>query len=245
MWYESALLNIISPLQWVTTSTLNFVCSIWNKYIWLTDVSDENKRLRSENAQLKNRLIAMEEIKRENERLRLLLNYKETMPYATVVGRVIANDPRAEFKSITIDKGLKDGLQVLMPVIGPNGLVGKIGRLSSHWAQVLLITDPNSAVDVMVQRSRARAILVGTAKRTELKGGYYISRLEYLKRVSDIEENDVVVTSGFDQIYPPGIPVGTVHDVVGSNYGVFKSADVIPFEDFAQLDEVIVLLKPN
>jgi rod shape-determining protein MreC len=244
-WYESALLNIVSPLQWAATSVWDSAGSVWNSYIWLVGISDENRKLRKENASLKGQIIRMEEVKRENERLRSLLNYKSATPYPTVVGRVIANDPRAEFKSITIDKGSKDGLEVLMPVIGPKGLVGRIGRLSSHMAQVLLITDPNSAVDVIVQRSRARALLVGTAKKTELKTAYYISRLEYLRRVSDVKDEDVVVTSGFDQIYPPGIPVGTIHNVVGSNYGVFKSADVAPFEDFAELGEVIVLLKSN
>jgi len=244
-WYESALLNVVSPLQWVVTSIWESAGSVWNNYIWLIGVSDQNRKLSRENASLSGRLIRMEEVKRENERLRQLLNYKSATPYETVVSRVIANDPRAEFKSITIDKGAKDGLEVLMPVIGSKGLVGRIGKLSSGRAQVLLITDPNSAVDVIVQRSRARALLVGTARKTELKTAYYISRLEYLRRVSDVKDDDVVVTSGFDQVYPPGIPVGTINEVVGSNYGVFKSADVVPFEDFAELSEVLVLLKSN
>lgn len=244
-WYESALLNIISPLQYVVTSSIEFVSSIWNHYFVLVGVSQENKELKLKTAALAGKLMRLDEIKQENERLRSLLNYKKMMPYSSVVARVIANDPRAEFKSVIIDLGWKDGLKVLMPVIGPKGLVGKVGKVSANTAQVLLITDPNSAVDVVVQRSRARALLIGKARRTELKAGNYISRLEYLRRVSDIRDDDVVVTSGFDQVYPPGIPVGTVHNIVGSSYGVFKRADVVPFEDFAELEEVLILKKPT
>lgn len=243
-WYESALLNLLAPFEKVVTHVSDFFGSIWNGYIALVGAQEQNEELKKVNAAFEGKLIQAEEIKQENERLRELLNYKASVPYKTVVARIIANDPRSEFKSITIDKGKEDGIGVLMPVIGPKGLVGRIGLISSNTAQVLLVTDPNSAVDVVIQRSRARGLLVGTARKTELKAGSaFLSRLEYLRRVSDVVEGDVVVTSGFDQIYPPGIPVGTLHDVVSSRYGVFQEADVVPFEDFASSQEVIVLLK--
>jgi len=243
-WYESALLNLLTPFESVVTHVSGFFGSIWNGYVALVGAQKQNQALKKVNAALEGKLIQSEEIKQENERLRELLNYKETVPYKTVVAQIIANDPRSEFKSITIDKGQRDGIDVLMPVIGPKGLVGRVGLISYRTAQILLITDPNSAVDVVMQRSRARGLLVGTARKTELKAGtIFLSRLEYLRRVSDVEEGDVVVTSGFDQIYPPGIPVGTLHDVVSSRYGVFQEADVVPFEDFQSTQEVIVLLK--
>lgn len=243
-WYESALLNLLAPFEAVVTHVSNFASSVWSGYVGLIGVEKENQQLKQANAKLEGQLSGEEEIRQENERLRDLLNYKSTVPYQTVVARVIANDPRSEFKSFTINKGFKDGVNVLMPVIGPKGLVGRVGLISSHIAQVLLITDPNSAVDVVIQRSRARGLLVGTARRTELRAGSaFLSRLEYLRRVSDVQEGDIVVTSGFDQIYPPGIPVGTLHDVVSSRYGVFQEADVVPFEDFPSTQEVLVLLK--
>ncbi len=243
-WYESALLNLLTPFEVVVTNISELGGSVWNGYISLVGVEKENQQLKQVNARLEGLLTNAQETRQENERLRELLSYKETLPYETVVARVIANDPRSEFKSFTINKGLKDGVDVLMPVIGPRGLVGRVGLASSHIAQVLLITDPNSSVDVIIQRSRARGLLVGTARRTELRGGSaFISRLEYLRRVSDVQEGDVVVTSGFDQIYPPGIAIGTLHDVVSSRYGVFQEADVVPFEDFQSTQEVLVLLK--
>ena len=210
----------------------------------LVGAQKENQSLKARNAKIEGELLQMQELGQENDRLRELLNYKESVPYSTVVAQVIANDPRSEFKSITIDKGYKDGIDAFMPVIGPKGLVGRVGLVSSGHSQVLLISDPNSAVDVLIQRSRARGLMVGTSRRTELRAGStFLSRIEYLRRVSDVAEGDVVVTSGFDQIYPPGIPVGTLHDVISSRYGVFQEADVVPFEDFPSAQEVLVLLK--
>lgn len=243
-WYESAILNLLRPFEWVATSVTHGIGSVWYGYINLIGVADENERLQKVNAELQGSLTGTEEIRQENERLRALLGYKESMPYPTMVAKVIANDPRAEFKSVIINKGTAEGIDVLMPVIGPKGLVGRVGRVFNHSAQVLLITDPNNAVDVFVQRSRARALLMGTSRRAEMRAGAYLSRLEYLRRVSDVNEGDIIVTSGFDQIYPPGIPVGTLHNVISSRYGVFQEADVVPFEDFPELSEVIVLLMP-
>lgn len=243
-WYESALLNILAPFETVVTSVSHFMGSIWSGYIGLVGAQKENRALKDDNARLQGTVLSTEEIKQENERLRELLNYKGSVPYQSVVARVIANDPRSEFKSITIDKGYKDGIDVFMPVIGPKGLVGRIGLVSAGHAQVLLISDPNSSVDVLIQRSRARGLLVGTSRRTELRAGStFLSRIEYLRRVSDVVEGDVVVTSGFDQVYPPGIPVGTLNNVISSRYGVFQEADVVPFEEFPSIQEVLVLLK--
>ncbi len=243
-WYESALLNLLTPFDTVVAVISGFTGSVWSGYVGLVGTEKENKRLKAVNAALEGRLNVAEEIRQENERLRSLLDYKNSVPYGTVLAKVIANDPRSEFRSVTIDKGYKDGVDVLMPVIGPKGLVGRVGLVSSRTAQVLLITDPNSAVDVVIQRSRARGLLVGAARKTEIKAGsIFLTRLEYLRRVSDVKEDDVVVTSGFDQIYPAGIPIGTLHDVISSRYGVFQEADVVPFEDFVSTQEVIVLLK--
>jgi len=120
-----------------------------------------------------------------------------------------------------------------------------VGTVDSNTSRVLLIIDPNSAVDVMVQRSRARGIVVGTAWKTELKPGFYLARLEYIRRVSDIRDDDVVVTSGFDRIFPPGIPIGTIKDISTSRYGVFTDANVVPFENMAELQEVLVVVSSD
>ncbi len=241
-WYEEVFWNLVSPPQQLVSGIENGIKGVWNRYAAIVGAEKERDLLAMRVAKLEEELIKGAEVNEENKRLRELLSYKESLPQKTIAARVIANDPRAEFKSITIDKGSSDGITPLMAVVGPRGLVGKVGTVTSGYSRVLMITDPNSVVDAMVQRSRARGMVVGAAWRTELKSGYYISRLEYLRRVSDIRNGDVVVTSGLDMVFPAGIPIGTVADISASRYGVFTEANVIPFENMAELQEVLVIL---
>jgi rod shape-determining protein MreC len=244
-WYKEAVWNILAPPQRLVTGMTDGVSGMWQRYIALIGVEGERAELAKRVNVLEGELAKTDEVEKENERLRSLLAYHDSFPHRTIVATVIANDPRAEFKSITINRGAKDGIKPLMPVVGPKGLVGKVGTVGRGHARILLLTDPNSAIDAMVQRSRARGMVVGAAWRAELESGYYIARLEYLRRVSDIRDGDVVVTSGFDQVFPPGIPIGKVSDVATSRYGVFTKADVVPFEDMSELQQVLVILSPT
>lgn len=241
-WYEEAFWSLLSPPERLLTGLSSSAGDAWRGYVALIGVQRENEELKKKVAELETSLVASAEVGEENKRLRELLSYSDSFPQRTLAATVIANDPRAEFKSITINRGSSDGVAPLMPVLGPRGLVGKVGKVVSGSARVILITDPNSAVDVTVQRSRARGMVVGGAWHTELKSGYYLTRLEYLRSVSDIRDGDVIVTSGLDAIFPPGIPVGSVTDIRLSRYGVFREASVVPFEDMAELREVLVLL---
>lgn len=243
-WYKEAAWNLVAPPQMLLSGIREGIVGAWQRYVALIGVEKEREELANRVATLEGELARSMEVEQENERLRSLLSYHDAFPQETVVATVIANDPRAEFKSITINRGTDDGIKPLMPVVGPKGLVGKVGTVGRGFARVLLVTDPNSAVDALVQRSRARGLVVGAAWRAELESGYYIARLEYLRRVSDIRDGDVVVTSGFDQVFPPGIPIGTVRDVGTSRYGVFTKADVIPFEDMSELQQVLVIKSP-
>jgi rod shape-determining protein MreC len=240
-WYEQLFANVLAPIQWTFTKFGGGIYSMWDGYISLVGTKKENKKLAEENAKLNAGLIELEEVKKENERLKSLLNYSETFTAPTVTARVVANDPRAEFKSLIIDRGKSDGVKVPMPVMGPQGVVGRVGRVYHNTSQVLLLNDPNSAADVIVQRSRARGVLVGAISHTELKSGFYLTRMEYLRGTSDVKEGDVVVTSGLDQVFPAGLPIGTAHDIKNSRYGVFQEAEVVPFENFQELQEVVVL----
>jgi rod shape-determining protein MreC len=241
-WYEQVLGNLLAPVQALFSWAGGGASSLWHGYVSLVGAQEENEKLKKDNARMKEALVEMEGVSRENERLRSLLGYREAFDIPSVAARVIANDPRSEFKSLIVDRGSDDGVELYMPVVGPKGLVGRVGRVSKDSSLVLLLNDPNSSIDAMIQRSRARGILVGSLARTELKSGFYLTRLEYLRRVSDIRQNDVVVSSGLDGIFPSGLPVGTIHHITSSKYGIFKEAEVVPFENFQELQEVLVLL---
>ncbi|MBU1446640.1 rod shape-determining protein MreC, partial [Patescibacteria group bacterium] len=120
-------------------------------------------------------------------------------------------------------------------------LVGRTERVFAHRSHVLLIIDPNSAIDVQVLRSGARAILVGMMRYAELRPLQYLTRLEYLDGRSDIREDDLMITSGFDGIYPAGLPVGEVKNLKYQTDAIFKSAEIVPMEELSQIKEVLVL----
>ncbi len=241
-WHEQMFSNLLLPFQWTVTTIGGGTTSLWRGYVMLVHAQEDNERLTAENAKLTGATIAAEETRLENERLRALLNFSEAYTMPSVVARVIANDARAEFKSFIVNRGSDDGIALYMPVVGPKGLVGRVGRVTGSSAQVLQLNDPNCAVDAMIQRSRARGVLVGAAAHADFTRGAYITRLEYLRRASDVQNDDVVVTSGLDQMFPQGIPIGTVHNVSTSQYGIFQDAEVAPFENFQELQEVMVLL---
>lgn len=244
-WYELALWNVLGPVTSVFSTIGHAVTGVWTGYLNLVHVRADNVLLKQQIAAWEGKASEAAEIKNENERLRGLLDFARARRFEVMGARIVANDPRAEFKSVMIDRGSADGLRVFLPVVSSRGVVGSIGKVAKHRSLVLLINDPNSTVDVVVQRSRARALLVGSSSRTELRPAAYLSRLEYLHRTSDVEEGDVVVTSGFDHIFPAGLPVGTVTHLQHHELGVFQDADVVPYENFAELQEVLVLLIPE
>lgn len=242
-WHQQILYAVITPMQ----KSLNFigdqVIGVWRNYFYLIGLRAENEKLKKTINEQSFKLHQLSEAKAENNRLRRLLNFKQRYSMETVGAEVIANDPRSDFRTITLDKGSEEGIEAFLPVVVSEGLVGRTADVGQNVSRVLLITDPNSAVDVVVQRSRARALLVGTKVKTKLKSNYYLSRLEYLNRKSDIRNGDVVVTSGLDGVFPPGIPVGMVDNLEYNIRGVFRNAQVIPFVDFNNLEEVLVVIR--
>jgi rod shape-determining protein MreC len=239
-WHQQVLFSVLHPFQ----KSINFigeqVGGVWNHYFNLVGVTHENEVLKKKNSEQAYKLNDLQEIQAENTRLRRLMRFRDRHGLEPIGAEIIANDPRGDFRVVTIDKGAKDGIVDDTPVFVAEGLVGRVADVGDSMSRVLLITDPNSAVDVLVQRSRARALLSGTKVRTELKSNYYLSRLEYLNRKSDIQNGDIIVTSGLDGVYSPGIPIGVVANLEHNIHGVFRNAQVIPFVDFNNLEEVLV-----
>jgi len=240
-WHRQIFLTSIHPLQSSVTSISSFTKNVWHHYIALTRASIENDRLKNELKEANRMLLQSDEIKKQNDRLNELLSMAKPFDKKTIGANVIASNVMAEFRTVTINKGSSDGITKNMVVLGPGGLVGKVGHVGLKESLILLISDPNSSADIFVQRTNARAILTGALTGPELRPFYSLSRLEYLKKTSDIVNGDVVVTSGLDQLYPPGIPVGTVNKVDNTLSGVFKNAEVVPFVDLTQLKEVLLL----
>src|SRR5262249_46152908 len=138
----------------------------------------------------------------ENTRLRDLLAFRERLAGDVITAAVIGRDATGLARTITIDRGERDGVAKGAAVLAPAGIVGQVLLVGSRAARVLLISDHNSGVDAVVQRTRARGIVEGTVNEG--------CGIKFVKRTEDLQRGDVVVTSGVDGIFPRGLPIGRI-----------------------------------
>lgn len=181
------------------------------------------------------------QVLRENEaevkRLRSLVKFQENNldKYALRPARIIARSPNNWFKSVFIDQGNLDGIKENMPVITPQGLVGRIGSVSQHTAQVNLITDREIAVGATLQRSRETSgVVEGMVEGNLLK----MINIPYY---ASIKPDDIVITSGLSEVFPKGIDIGVVYEVSEEPNGLLLTATIIPTVNFSRLEEVLVI----
>ena len=231
--FDALLMEICSPFQKGATSVSRSIGGVLQRVVSLTQVQQENEKLKHRIAELQNENHQMKEMALANERLRNLIQFRQQMVTSMMGAEVIGQDPSPWFKSVTIDKGEKQGLRKGMAVISPEGVVGQILKTSPDYATVLLITDYNSAIDAIVQRTRAKGIVEGKEENR--------CQLKYLLRTEDVEPGDVVITSGMDGKFPKGLMVGEIQKVDKRHFGVFQYAELVPKVDLARLEEVFVI----
>jgi rod shape-determining protein MreC len=229
--------SVIAPFQKASSKSILFLRDIWYHYFFLVHTAEENDALKKALDKSFEKNVRYREITLSNSRLRSLLNFEKTMTDPVLSAEVIGKDPSPWFKTVLIDKGKHDGVERGMAVVVPKGIAGQITEVSSHYSKVLLIIDPNSAVDALVQSDRARGIIKGDAAG-ELS-------FKYVLRKHDIAIGELVVSSGLDGVFPKGLAVGQVSGVFKPKAGIFQEVTVTPYVDFEKLEEVLVVLNPK
>ncbi len=234
-----AATTVLAPFQRITSwvgGQVNYVtANIWE----VVTVHRQNKMLRNEVEQLRNQNLQATEFAAENERLRALLGYKQSVPqFDLVAARVIGREMATWTSMIIIDRGKRDGVDKDMAVMTEKGLVGTVVESSFNSAKVQLLLDPRSAVGTLVQRpeSRVAGIVEGNPSDPMMP------RMINIPRNADVTEGDIIVTSGFGGIYPKGLVVGTVGDVQNDSGGLLKIAFLDPAVDFQKLEDVAVIV---
>jgi rod shape-determining protein MreC len=254
---QRSSVGALSPLESLASKAVKPFQDGWRWVTTLWSAHDENQQLKSELEALRGQLVQLEEASQENERLKGLLDLKEANIFPSgssfVSARVIGKSPTKWREWVLIDKGSADGVALNQPVVGATpsadqslsgkGLVGKVIAVSSHSAQVQLLIDSESSVAAMVQGqdasttgTRAQGIVEGTVS------GKLI--MDFVERDQIVELKQVVVTSGFGQIFPKGVPVGVVESVGEEDVNIYKQIEVQAFVDFRALEEVMVLTTP-
>ena len=229
-------LELLGKAQSGITSTTGFFTSIWDGYFALVDVHDENIYLREELKKFKAINNEYREAVATNVRLSKLLGLKDSLPSPTLTAQIIGKDPSLWFKTVIIDRGSSDGVKQGMPVVTIEGIVGQIMSSSPHYAKVLLASDPNSAIDVIVQNTRVQGIIKGNGSEFQL---------HYVLKNWQINKDDAIVTSGLGGVFPKGLPVGSVTKVTKSRRGMFQKVEIKPAVDYAQLEHLIIIMKEN
>ncbi len=226
--------SFTAPFQELATRTMRFSREVWRDYFYLVGVARENHGLRGRLDQAAEKNNQWRETELANARLRDLLNFQKTIIEQVVAAEVISRDPSAWFKTVIIDKGRADGVAKGLPVVMPRGIAGQVIEVSSHYSKVMLIIDRNSAVDALVQRTRARGIVKGESASW--------CRLQYVLRKNDVHIGDTIVSSGLDGVYPKGLRIGRVSELVDHDAEIFHEITVVPFVDFEKLEEVLVVV---
>jgi rod shape-determining protein MreC len=229
------ILIVYSYLLGGIESVSDNIYRTWEEYISIRDARRENRQLKKELARQRNLIQEALEYQLENDRLRNLLSFKKRKSLRMVAGEVIGKDSSRLFESILLNKGGEDELTRNMAVLTPEGVVGHIIECTPVASKVLLISDINSSVSVIVQRNRTQALVVGQ--------GRGVCRTKFLSNSADIREGDVVVTSGLGGIYPKGLMVGRLKNIVKKTAGLFLEAELLPGADLRRLEEVLIVIQ--
>lgn len=230
------VLDALAPFQAVFSWVGRSVGRTWNGYIDLVGARRQNQLLENRLTALESELVRLGELERENARLGELLNLRGRLEGTIYGARVIARDPGPLSMTLTIDRGERDHVRRGMAVLAPQGVVGQVAEASHAAARVVLLTDHNSGIDAIVQRSRARGIVQGGTD-----GSCFMN---YLSRDADVAVGDLVVTSGLDRAFPKGIVIGEIVEVSRRHRGLLQAAVVQPSVALDRLEEVLVVDAP-
>jgi rod shape-determining protein MreC len=239
---ESVTFGFFSGIQRLTFGLVDGVGNMWARYSSLQSVAEENTLLRQQVANLQVQLQNERARARRSESLQQLLNFRKALPWSTVAAEVIAVDATPWFRTVTIARGTRDGLQTDLAVLAPAGVVGRVvGPLGANAAKVQLLVDRNAAIGAMLERSRSTGIVTGHVGDLPL-------RFDYISNLADVQVGDRVVTSGSEGIYPKGYLIGVVESVqmgrgLYQDSGLYQDIGVRPVVDFGALEDVLVIME--
>ncbi len=240
-WVESALGSIIQPVQTFAAKASDGIIDFFQRVFKTSDADKELEQLQVRMAQLEQAEKENSTLQAENERLKELLNYVETLDnYDYVTAVVTGNSQGVWFETFTINAGRNQGIEKDMSVVCADGLIGRIIEVGANWSKVTAIIDPSSEVSVMVERTRDIGVVRGAFSATSDNQ----LELYYLPSGYDLVPGDKIVTSGMSSIFPKSVVVGTVTEVTRSSAeGTQANAIIEPAVDFGHLEEVLVLVE--
>ncbi len=233
---EEVTFGIFAEVQRAASAGVNGIRHVWTGYVALRQVRRENEELKRQLAATQVEVQQQRALADRSRGLERLLELRDRTTLQTVAAEIIGAGATPDFRTLTIDKGINDGLRPDMAVISPTGVVGRVVVPSARAAKVQLLIDRNAAAGALIERSRAQGVVLGAGD-----GGLL---MEYVPEVADVVVGDVVVTSGIDGIFPKGFVIGRIEAVEKSG-GAYRRIVVKPAADFSALEEVLVVVTPT
>jgi rod shape-determining protein MreC len=233
-WWEGIVLEIAAPLQSIVAAPVDAVRSTWQSYFDLVGVGEENERLRTRVASLEESNLQYREALVSSGNLERIAAMRDEFEIPMLPSEIVGLDVSPWFRSVMIDRGTGHDVHAGYPVITDEGVVGLVTRTSAHAAKTMLVLDRQSTIDGVVQRSRVRGVVRG-------KGTDQLV-FEFVARGGDVDVGDVIISSGMGGVYPKGLRIGAVVELLDPGGGLMQFATVQPAVDFGKLEQVFVML---
>lgn len=232
---KNVIAEALYPFQLATSAVSKLALNSWKFVVDIRNAYADNQKYLEMLDEYAGMELELREIREENLRLKELLGFKEKAQFELTPAQVIGRNPSTWFSDLTINKGSKDGIEVDMPVVTHQGLVGKIIAVYPSYSKVQLIISPNSGISAIVQRTRDNGVLIGLSTPI----GY--TKITRLHQHADIQEGDIIISSPLTGIYPKGLAIGRVVEVCDDPVSLELSALVKPQVDFDRLEEVLII----
>jgi rod shape-determining protein MreC len=230
-----AVIDVAAPVQKVVAIPFEAVRGTFSRYIALVDAKDENVLLHARLNALEEANLQLREALVASGRLQQIAEMRERYEIPMLPAELVGADTSPWFQSVLVDRGRDRGVRSGMPVISEQGLAGLVTATSIRSAKVTLVIDRQTAIDGVIQRSRARGIVRG-------EGSDELS-FEFVARGSDVQVDDQVITSGLGGVYPKGLLIGTVDSISEAGAHLLQTAKIRPAVDFGRLEQVFVMLR--
>jgi rod shape-determining protein MreC len=234
-WWQGVLFDLAAPLQDLIASPVDEARGLWASYVDLLGVREENERMRRRVADLEEENLQYREALVASGHLQQIAAMRDDFEIPMLPSEVVGLDVVPWFRSVLVDRGGVHGVQAGNPVITAEGVVGLVTATSSRAAKTMLLLDRQSAIDGIVQRSRARGMVRGRGT-DELE-------FEFVVRGGDVRAGDGVITSGLGGVYPKGLRIGEVVEVADPGGRLLQTASLRPAVDFGRLEQVFVMLR--
>jgi rod shape-determining protein MreC len=230
--FERTVMTLFSPVPKAVNWAGGSAEDMYHGYLDMRRAVNENLELRRKVASLTTENVKLRQTDSDLRRLRNLLQYSEQFNMQTSMAHTIMIDTSGRFKAVIIDRGSGDGVEVNDAIVNANGLIGRVILTTNDLAKVQLVTDNNSAIGSLIERTRRQGVVRGD--------GTGIVEMHDIPTLADVKPGDRILTAGIDGIYPKGIPIG---HVIKAEQGpnLFKNIEVRPSVDFGTIEEVIVI----